>query len=86
MLRELVMSHHHPQKTLTMYNVLTAKENSIKLQQKGIYQNAKILKPNLHGYKRKDDKQNIVHVKVLLIKALVALLWFFADQVLQHKV
>lgn len=80
------MSHHRPQKTLTMYNVLTAKENSIKLQQKGIYQNAKILKPNLHGYKRKDDKQNIVHVKVLLIKALVALLWFFADQVLQHKV
>lgn len=80
------MSHHRPQKTLTMYNVLTARENSIKLQQKGIYQNAKILKPNLHGYKRKDDKQNIVHVKVLLIKALVALLWFFADQVLQHKV
>lgn len=85
MLRELVMSHHHPQKTLTMYNVLTAKENSIKLQQKGIYQNAKILKRNLHGYKRKDDKQNNVHVKVL-IKALVALLWFFTDQVLQHKV
>lgn len=67
MLRELVMSHHHPQKTLTMYNVLTAKENSIKLQQKGIYQNAKILKRNLHGYKRKDDKQNIVHVKVLIV-------------------
>lgn len=67
MLRELVTSHHHPQKTLTMYNVLTARENSIKLQQKGIYQNAKILKPNLHGYKRKDDKQNIVHVKVLIV-------------------
>ena len=67
MLRELVTSDHPPQKTLTMYNVLTARENSIKLQQKGIFQNAKILKPNLHGCKRKDDKQNIVHVKVLIV-------------------
>jgi len=67
MLRESVTSHHRPQKTLTMYNVLTARENSMKLQQKGIYQNAKILKPNLRGYKRKDDKQNIVHVKVSIV-------------------